>query len=106
MNASCRDPGLEAGRLLLLVTGDAPRSRRARANLSAALNEHGSALAPAEVDLLEEPERTIEYGVFATPALLWLRGDGRDSVIYGDLSDPSALHSFLRAIPCDPPAGS
>jgi len=85
-----------AGRLLLFVTGDAPRSRRAREHLSRALREGGAGLpAPQEVDLLHQPEQTAAYGIFATPALLWAPAAGPASVLYGDLSDAAALERFL-----------
>jgi circadian clock protein KaiB len=82
--------------LVLFVTGDAPRSRRARANLAAALAGRG--LDPAdvrEIDLLREPERTVEYGIFATPALLQVTESGPGTVLYGDLSETERLERFL-----------
>lgn len=85
-----------AERLILFVTGDAPRSRRARRNLTAALEALGvQTVAAQEIDLTAEPEQTLAYGVFATPALLKEgQGQGAD-VLYGDLSDRQALEQFL-----------
>ncbi|RFF27783.1 MULTISPECIES: circadian clock KaiB family protein [unclassified Wenzhouxiangella] len=82
--------------LTLFVTGDAPRSRRARRHLNAALKKLGQdSIKPLEIDLLEHPEQSINHSVFATPALLRARNDGEISVIYGDLSDESKLLDFL-----------
>ena len=89
-------PRVDAGRLVLFVTGDAPRSRRARANLQQALETLGSDGArPREIDLLQEPEQSLSYGVFATPALVRLGDDDSTSVLYGDLSEAQRLHHFL-----------
>lgn len=86
-------------KLILFVTGDAPRSRRARANLSAALEWMGlDALQPMEVDLLAHPQETLTYSVFATPALLRTDDGGGVSVIYGDLTDESKLRDFLSDV--------
>lgn len=88
--------------LVLLVTGDAPRSRRARANLAAALEGAGlGEVEPREIDLIARPDQTVAWGVFATPALIKPTG-GRGSVLYGDLSDREALEHFLADL--DPPA--
>lgn len=82
--------------LTLFVTGDAPRSRRARANLAAALEALGlESVTPLEVDLLAHPEQTVTHSVFATPALVKAGGTGRVSVLYGDLSEAGKLHRFL-----------
>lgn len=82
--------------LMLFVTGDAPRSRRARTNLGSALQQMGlNELRPLEVDLLAHPEETITYSVFATPALLRTDASGEISVLYGDLTDRDKLRDFL-----------
>lgn len=85
--------------LTLFVTGNAPRSRRARANLAAALKalDMGS-ITPLEIDLIAHPEQTISYSVFATPALLKTENTGEMSVLYGDLSEEDKLHRFLADI--------
>jgi len=84
-------------KLILFVTGDAPRSRRARENLTRALKAIGlSDLQPMEVDLLSEPQETITYSVFATPALLRTNDRGEVSVLYGDLADAPKLRDFVR----------
>ncbi|MDN3517238.1 circadian clock KaiB family protein [Aquisalimonas lutea] len=82
--------------LTLFVTGRAPRSERARAHLHAILREIGRDVESVrEIDLLQQPLLTIEYGIFATPALL--REDTADSrtILYGDLSDNASLRRFL-----------
>ncbi len=85
--------------LTLFVTGDAPRSRRARNNLHSALERMGKAsIRPLEIDLLRHPEKTESYSVFATPALIRMDEDGHKSVIYGDLSNDEKLLDFLEGI--------
>jgi circadian clock protein KaiB len=99
--ASRHDTGasLACERLLLLVTGTAPRSQRARSHLRRVLEAHGLDGAPIEeVDVLRQPRVALEYHVFATPALICVRGDGPADVMYGDLSDEEALATFLAAI--------
>jgi circadian clock protein KaiB len=82
--------------LILFVTGDAPRSRRARQNLARALEQLGLSGAEArEVDLIAEPGQTLAYGIFATPALLRPGSNGEAEVLYGDLSEREALERFL-----------
>ena len=82
--------------LVLFVTGDAPRSRRARENLARALELDGFRPEVVhEVDLILMPSRAIDEGIFATPALLRRGGDGARAVLYGDLSDETQLHRFL-----------
>lgn len=86
-------------RLVLLVTGDAPRSQRARVNLAAMLRASGrSDVRVDEVDLLEHPRTAATYGVFATPALLWATPHAAEQVLYGDLSDATALRRFLTGV--------
>lgn len=83
--------------LILFVTGDAPRSRRARANLAAALAASNlTECAPLEIDLLKHPQQTVAYSVFATPALVRTGKSGQMSVLYGDLSERDKLMDFLN----------
>jgi len=85
--------------LTLFVTGNAPRSRRARANLAAALESLGKGgITPMEIDLIEHPEQTVTYSIFAAPALLRTSDDGDMSVLYGDLSEADKLHRFLAEL--------
>lgn len=82
--------------LTLFVTGNAPRSRRARSNLSAMLARLGRTdLRPYEIDLLAQPEQGLSNSVFATPSLLKTSATGEVSVLYGDLSDEPRLQRFL-----------
>lgn len=85
---------LGASDLILFVTGDAPRSRRARANLRRILQDLGSDSAPREIDLVEQPEQGLRYGIFASPALLRM-DQSRPVILYGDLSEDSRLRHFL-----------
>lgn len=95
--ASDGDGGARESRLVLLVTGAAPRSQRARGNLERALEAVGHADAHVEeLDLLVHPDVALSYRVFATPALLWAEGDEARAVLYGDLSDRGALMGFLE----------
>lgn len=82
--------------LVLFVTGDAPRSRRARDNLARGLRAAGCrADVVHEVDLIQAPSRAVQEGIFATPALLRRGDDGEPAVLYGDLSNDEQLRRFL-----------
>lgn len=86
-------------RLILFVTGDAPRSQRARGNLAAALSTAGLDDAwPREIDLLNDPGQAIAWGTFATPALLRTDDSGPTAVLYGDLSDEPGLSRFINEL--------
>lgn len=88
--------GEVAADIILFVTGDSPRSNRARANLDAALQQMGETkTAICCIDLLKEPKRINEYGIFATPALIRRRERGDSSILYGDLSNERELRRFL-----------
>lgn len=102
MNRSNQPVESSVPTLMLFVTGDAPRSVRAQANLAAALKKLGcESLTPLEIDLLEQPEQSVSYSVFATPALLRTKRDGKITTIYGDLSDESKLLDFLKPLAAD-----
>lgn len=106
MSRSAPDTGADDGRLILFVTGDAPRSRRARDNLARALDGLGTTARPREIDLVEQPQACIRYGIFATPALLRVDDGGAPSVLYGDLSEEQRLRRFLAdalGAPLQPP---
>jgi len=99
MNQEIDQQESAAPRLTLFVTGDAPRSRRARVNLKAALQTVG--FDPADllvIDLVEQPEQSIKRSIFATPALMLMRGDGSIDATYGDLSDEEKLLDFLSPL--------
>lgn len=98
MNECSQPAGVDDSRLILLVTGDAPRSERARTNLGRALTALGLCRDRFRVvDLIQHPEETFRFGVYATPALVGISGSGHRSVIYGDLSEESSLEDFLRS---------
>jgi circadian clock protein KaiB len=60
-----------AYRFRLYVAGDAPNSRRARANLTALCLAHLPGRSEVEVvDVFKEPKRALADGVFMTPTLL------------------------------------
>lgn len=99
MNESTEQAVPAGSPLILFVTGDAPRSRRARTNLAQALARSGLGDAwPEEIDLLAQPHQITQHGIFATPALVRIDEAGSTAVIYGDLSDAEALERFLVGI--------
>lgn len=82
--------------LTLFVTGDAPRSRRARANLAHVLRADGGDMTRVtEVDLLSAPQAALDHGIFASPALMITTVEGDVSLMYGDLSDEDRVVRFL-----------
>lgn len=99
MNTHTGTEESEVPPLMLFITGNAPRSQRARENLAAALASLGlESFKPLEIDLLSHPEYTITYSVFATPALLRTSDGDNMQVLYGDLSDEAKLRDFLRSL--------
>lgn len=85
--------------LILFVTGEAPRSRRAHFNLTAVLEATCPGVAPArEIDLLRAPQEATRFGIFATPALMHIDASGQRRVLYGDLSDEHRLKDFLAGL--------
>lgn len=95
MSRRATDSGADGGQLILFVTGDAPRSRRARDNVARALDGLGTTARPREIDLVEQPQECIRYGIFATPALLRVGAGDASNVLYGDLSEEQRLRRFL-----------
>ncbi len=82
--------------LTLFVAGSAPRSERARGNLTRMLAHIGrSDLHVHEIDMLAEPQEGLAYSVFATPTLLKMSATGAIDALYGDLSEPERLQGFL-----------
>lgn len=99
MTASSDRAESQVPELILFVTGNAPRSRRARRNLAEVLESLDlESVEPLEIDLMEHPEHTVTYSVFATPALLRTDDTGDVQVLYGDLSDESKLSDFLDGL--------
>ncbi|MFO7807813.1 circadian clock KaiB family protein [Guyparkeria sp.] len=85
--------------LTLFLTGTAPRSQRARANLAHMLEQLGYRKVKAyEIDLLQQPEEGMAHSVFATPALLKTSRTGEVAMLYGDLSDEHKLRRFLSEL--------
>ncbi|MEX2517137.1 MAG: circadian clock KaiB family protein [Gammaproteobacteria bacterium] len=96
MNAESQPEARSGAHLVLFITGDSPRSQRARGNLEQALNQLAIDGVLAEVvDLLSQPEQVIKYGVFATPALMNASQSGNPQILYGDLSNTDRLLKFL-----------
>lgn len=88
-----------SSKLTLFITGDAPRSRRARTNLQATLASHGLEIDEVtEIDLLKNAQAALDNGIFATPALMIEPEDGESTVMYGDLSETKKLHKFIGQI--------
>ena len=89
----------ETSKLTLFLTGDAPRSRRARTNLQETLASLGLEIGNVtEIDLLKNAQAALDYGIFATPALMIKPEDGDSIVMYGDLSETTKLHEFINQI--------
>ncbi len=87
-------------RLVLLITGTSPRSQRARNGLSEGLRALDAGdLHVDEIDLLTYPRAALEFGIYASPALLWEHHGQAIAVLYGDLTDEHALLQFLNAVP-------
>lgn len=85
--------------LTLFVTGNAPRSHRARANLAEALRRvDNPRLETLEVDLFKQPAYSLEQAIFATPALLGRDADGGVAMLYGDLSEADKLDHFIQSL--------
>ena len=83
-------------KLTLFVTGTAPRSQRARANLARMLEQlEKNDIEALEVDLIKQPEAGLSHSIFATPALLKTSNDGTVSMLYGDLTNEERLYQFL-----------
>ena len=88
--------------LTLFVTGQAPRSERARRNLARMLTRIGlTDLQTLEIDLLEQPDQGVSHSIFATPSLLKTNASGEVSVLYGDLSEEDRLYHFLADLAPD-----
>ncbi|MEF8833896.1 MAG: hypothetical protein V5A42_03435 [Halofilum sp. (in: g-proteobacteria)] len=47
-----------------------------------------------EIDPLADPALIGRHAIFATPALMRMRGGERNAVLYGDLSDTAVLERF------------
>jgi hypothetical protein len=79
----------------LYVASGTPGSKRALANLAAALAALGAAPDSVEiVDVFEMPRRALCDGVIVPPTLI-ATGTSGSSVLVGDLADAAALRMFL-----------
>lgn len=79
----------------LYVTGNAPNSERAIANLSDMCRRHLPDRHKIEiVDLLRDPQRALSDGVFLTPTLVKL-SPGPELRVVGSLSDISPILASL-----------
>lgn len=91
--AQAQSPGTGA-RFLLFVAATAPSALRALRNLEHGLHHNGLASNVMEVvDVFREPERALEWRVFATPTLV--RRSAPEERLYGDLADTGVLARFL-----------
>jgi len=84
--------------LVLFVAGDSPRSQRARLNLDGYLKQADIDVSTNEIDVIEKPAKALEYGIFATPALMYTDVPDRREIIYGDLSDTRTLQNFMSML--------
>jgi circadian clock protein KaiB len=82
-------------RFRLFVTGDAPNSAQAKANLTELCRRHLSHRHHVEiVDLLRFPQRALVDGIYITPTLVRL-APGPELRIVGSLSDAAPLLTAL-----------
>ena len=79
----------------LYVTGEAPNSRQAIANLVAFCRQHLANRHNIEiVDVLEHRQRALDEGVLLTPALV-IRSPGPTRTLVGNLAKPDVLRRAL-----------
>lgn len=98
--AAAKTSGTQRVALRLYVAGVTPNSRRAQANLEAALAEHSPAAAAFGfelIDVLSDARRVMTDNIIVTPTLMGIAPSHR-LVMVGDLSDASKLRDFLRAV--------
>ncbi|GEM_PF-4080530 len=89
----------EGGYLILFTCGDAPRSKRARANLKRALLAlAGPEPRISEVDLLLEPIKAPTLDIIAAPVLLVKEPDQEPCFLYGDLSKGTDIDAVMRQV--------
>lgn len=86
----------EYRKMVLFVVGEAPNSLRARHNLFRICEDRLKDRYELEVvDVLEDFEPALSYGILVTPALVVLEPTPRVTVL-GDLSDTEKLLRALR----------
>jgi circadian clock protein KaiB len=96
-------PATAAYRLLLMVAGSTPRSRRAIANLRRVCDEHLADDVDLDIiDIRQRPELARQYQVVAVPTLVKLLPPPARQIV-GDLSARDRLLEGLDLTPA--PAG-
>jgi hypothetical protein len=86
--------------LRLYLAGVTPNSRRAQANLEAALAEQSPATGAyglEVIDVLSDARRVMTDNIIVTPTLIGIAPSHR-LVMVGDLSDAAKLRDFLKAL--------
>jgi circadian clock protein KaiB len=82
--------------LRLYVTGKAPNSLQAIANLQAICKEHLKGVHKLEiVDILQQPQRAMADGILVSPSLLAKRAPFPGTSVVGNLSDRAQVLSAL-----------
>lgn len=82
--------------IVLFVTGESPRSKRARVHLERTIRDQSGHVKNFEViDVLIEPTKMLDFGIFATPALMVRPCAGEACYMFGDLSDVAKLRELL-----------
>lgn len=97
--------GLEEGqmapevqrRLELYIAGNTLTSRVAVRNLDLLRARVADGVALSVVDVLEDPKKAFQHGIFVTPSLI-ARDGQRQSLILGDLSDRDLVMRSLSAL--------
>ena len=99
MSAPLAKPDAVARPLLvtLYIAGDNAYSRQARANLESILVEAGVETKVRIVDVLVNPQITLEKRIFVTPALVISNGKGPESLVIGDLVEREKVSRLLRS---------
>lgn len=90
-------PSGKGVQLVLYVAGGTPRSMQARNQVAAIARELGAACRTEIVDVLDEPQRALAAGVFATPALTVVAGRQR-LLLIGELQQPDDVLSMLQGL--------
>ena len=98
MNTDTLNKHTNTPQLVLFVAGDSPRSQRARLNLNGYLKQVDIDVSTDEIDVIDDPGKALEYGIFATPALMYTEDPVRQEIIYGDLSDTHMLQNFMSML--------
>lgn len=89
------DNNLKRVVLRLFIAGDAPNSRMAKENLKRFRESLiGFHFEIDVVDVLENPQVMLDYGIYLTPALQIIE-PRPGGLIYGNLNDGEALRTFL-----------